>query len=113
MDTLDHKNLITAQLEVMSALVELFLTCITEHASRPELTFLEQMLKLCQASGNFRLDLVLESQLEITCGWHDIFSVELPKIIVSIFHLPLSFSLTGMVLAAIRTFPTKTMRGGT
>ena len=79
MDTLDPKDLTTTQLEVTSALVELSPTCTTEHASLLALTFQEQFPKSCQASGNSKLDLALESQLETTCGWHAIFSVELPK----------------------------------
>jgi len=73
LDIQELKDLSIALLVVTFASEEQSLMLILKHAFILELTFQEQMLKLCQVNGNSKLDHVLELNLEITCGLPDIY----------------------------------------
>lgn len=69
-ETKDHT---TALLEVMFVLGEQLLICTTKLAFMLESQFQEQMLRLCQGSGNSKLDHVSVLKKVIICIWLDIF----------------------------------------
>merc|ERR1712110_204372 len=73
-DTQDHRDHTTALLEPTSALEESSPTPTIVHASPLELTFPEPMPRLCQVSGNSRLDHAPVFPSETTFGWPAIFS---------------------------------------
>jgi hypothetical protein len=99
----DLKDHTTAQLELTIVSVEQSWMLTTKLVFIQVSRSLEQMLRSCQDSGNFRLVLVKASRLEITYGSLDIFLVELQKtsIFLSLSHL--SSSENGMALVAIPT----------
>jgi hypothetical protein len=71
LDSQDHRDPTIAQLEPTTAMVELSWTPIIELASTLVSEFQEQMLKLCQDSGNSKLGPLVVLKVLITSGLLD------------------------------------------
>ena len=72
-DIQELKDLTTVQLEAMYASEELCQTLISSVVFMQESTFLEQMLRSCQANGSIRSDHASELKLVIITGLQGIY----------------------------------------